>query len=49
MDQIDYSILNISSTIGYDSLSFFIRLFKKQYGITPLQYRKQRTAVLLKK
>ena len=49
LQKTDYSILNISSTIGYDSLSFFIRLFKKQYGITPLQYRKQRTAVLLKK
>ena len=33
-------ILSISSIVGYDSLSYFIRLFKKKYGISPLQYRK---------
>lgn len=34
-------LLDITYTLGYTSLSFFIKLFKKQYGITPLQYRIQ--------
>lgn len=45
----DLSILSIASQVGYDSLSFFIKLFKKIYGLTPLQYRKQRTSVILNK
>ncbi|MBQ8725699.1 MAG: AraC family transcriptional regulator [Clostridia bacterium] len=36
----DLSILAISSSLGFDSLSHFSHLFKKKYGITPLQYRK---------
>ncbi|MBQ8394346.1 MAG: AraC family transcriptional regulator [Clostridia bacterium] len=36
----DLSILAISSSLGFDSLSHFSHLFKKKYGIPPLQYRK---------
>jgi AraC family transcriptional regulator, dual regulator of chb operon len=32
-------IIDISFDVGYNSLSYFNRLFKKAYGITPLQYR----------
>lgn len=35
----DMGILNISSTLGYDSLSHFIRMFKKYFKTTPKQYR----------
>ncbi len=35
------SVLNIATTLGYDSLSYFLHAFKKQYGITPSEYRKQ--------
>lgn len=35
------SILDISTAIGYESISQFIRVFKKTYGLTPLQYRKK--------
>ena len=35
------SITDISSNLGYDSLSYFLRAFKKKYGITPTEYRKQ--------
>ena len=35
------SILDISSAIGYESISQFIRRFKQVYGTTPLQYRKK--------
>lgn len=34
------SVLDIASAVGYDSVSFFIRIFKKKYGTTPCQYRK---------
>ena len=34
------SALEISSFVGYDSFSFFIKIFKKRYGVTPLQFRK---------
>lgn len=34
------SVLDIASAVGYDSVSFFIRIFKKKYGTTPSQYRK---------
>lgn len=37
----DYSILHISSTVGYDSLSHFMDTFKKFTGSTPAAYRKQ--------
>lgn len=34
------SILSIAEEVGFDNLSYFNRAFKKQYGITPSQYRK---------
>ncbi len=39
--QTDKSVLQISSQIGYDSLSYFISQFKKRFGASPGQYRKQ--------
>lgn len=35
------SILDIAMQLNYDSLSHFIRTFKKVYGYPPKQYRKQ--------
>lgn len=35
------SILQISSTLGYNSLSHFIKLFKSYTALTPSEYRKQ--------
>jgi AraC family cel operon transcriptional repressor len=37
----DFSVLEIASEIGFDSVSHFIKLFKKLYGTTPLKYRKR--------
>ncbi|MBQ3053043.1 MAG: helix-turn-helix domain-containing protein [Clostridia bacterium] len=34
------NIDEISRQIGYDNISYFHRLFKNNYGITPLSYRK---------
>ena len=39
LQKTELSVLQISFEVGYTSLSFFIRLFKKRYNVTPLQYR----------
>ena len=35
------SVKNIASTLGYDDYSYFNKLFKKNTGVTPQQYREQ--------
>jgi YesN/AraC family two-component response regulator len=46
----DYNITQITSFVGYNDVNFFIRAFKKQVGLPPLQYRnmykKQTSAIL---
>lgn len=37
----DYTVLQISSEVGYDSLSHFINSFKSYSGETPSEYRKK--------
>ena len=37
----DRSLAEISAYLGYSSQSYFQNVFKKQFGMTPLQYRKQ--------
>jgi len=34
------SVLEISEKTGFENLSYFIRLFKRKYGVSPGQYRK---------
>ena len=37
----DYcSVAELAEEIGYDNVEHFNRLFKKTYGMTPVQYRK---------
>lgn len=33
------SALEVCSAVGYDSFSYFIKQFKKKYGVTPHKYR----------
>lgn len=40
------SILNISLIFNFSSQSYFHNLFKKEYGITPLEFRKQKRRLL---
>ena len=37
----DYNVSEIASIVGYNDVNFFVRIFKKQMGIPPLQYRKK--------
>jgi 2-isopropylmalate synthase len=34
------SVENVAASVGYENVEHFNRLFKKSYGITPVQYRK---------
>ena len=38
----DDAVLSISEATGFENHSYFIRLFKRYYGLTPHQYRKQK-------
>ena len=42
----DKTTLEICMAIGYNSYSFFLKNFKKKYGVTPLQYRKKNSSAL---
>jgi len=36
----DYNVTEVASIVGYDNPLYFSRLFKKQTGISPTEYRK---------
>ena len=38
-DRRDIPITEISTLVGFSDASYFIKLFKSHYGITPNQYR----------
>ena len=40
LETTDLNIEEIAEKCGYESVSYFIRLFRKSTGTTPLQYRK---------
>lgn len=33
------SVIQVSLAVGYDDVSYFIRIFKKQTGMTPKKYQ----------
>lgn len=37
----DYNISQIANHVGYDNPLYFSRLFRKQCGMSPLQFRKE--------
>ena len=41
LESTDYNVTEISTIIGYDNPLYFSRIFKKQKGISPSDYRKQ--------
>ncbi|MDR0474797.1 MAG: AraC family transcriptional regulator [Treponema sp.] len=42
----DNSIKEIASIVGFNDVNFFVRVFKKQIGIPPFQYKKKYAAPL---
>ena len=40
----NHTVETIAAEVGYENVEHFNRLFKKSYGITPVQYRKQEQA-----
>jgi AraC-like DNA-binding protein len=38
----DYAIQDISSFVGYQDNNYFVKVFKKIYGVTPSSYRKNK-------
>lgn len=41
LENTDYNVTEISTIIGYDNPLYFSRIFKKQKGVSPSDYRKQ--------
>ena len=39
----DRSITDIALAVGFDDASYFARIFKKQTGMTPREYKNQST------
>ena len=39
LQKTDDSIRDISLKVGYDNYSYFTRLFKKSFGVTPVEFR----------
>ena len=37
----DMPILSMIEQVGYDNISYFYRIFKAKYGLTPKEYKKQ--------
>lgn len=41
LESTDYNITEISAIVGYDNPLYFSRIFKKQKGVSPVNYRKK--------
>ena len=45
LSKTEKKIITISNETGFNNVDYFCRLFKKQYHMTPTEYRKSRTTV----
>lgn len=39
----DLSVLEIMEMVGYENPTYFYKIFKESYGVTPMEYRKKNT------
>ena len=37
----EYSIMNISTECGFNNISYFNKLFKEKFNLTPKEYRRK--------
>lgn len=47
LQQTDLAIVDLASEAGFDNLSYFYRLFKRRFGLSPNQYREERNRSLI--
>ena len=40
LETTDYNVTEISAIVGYENPLYFSRIFKKQKGVSPSEYRK---------
>lgn len=45
LENTDYKIGEIAEIVGYDNQLYFSRVFRKEYGVSPAQYRKKMEVV----
>ena len=41
LEDMDMKIIQVARSLGYENQSYFNRLFKNYYGVTPGQYREK--------
>ena len=39
LDITEYPIVEVIELVGYENLTYFYKIFKKKYGVTPKEYR----------
>jgi YesN/AraC family two-component response regulator len=37
----DISVLEVMEMVGYENPTYFYKIFKEKYGVTPMEYRKK--------
>ena len=42
LEQTNYSVGEIAAIVGYDNPLYFSRVFHKEMGVSPMQYRKDK-------
>ena len=42
LDETDISVVEIISLVGYENLTYFYKIFKEKYGLTPRNYKNNR-------
>ena len=42
LEHTNYNIIQVANAVGYDDAYYFSRLFKKNIGVSPTEYRKQK-------
>ncbi|MEE1047251.1 MAG: PocR ligand-binding domain-containing protein [Clostridia bacterium] len=41
LTETNLSVNNIAETVGFNDYNYFLKIFKKEYGVTPKQFKKQ--------
>ncbi len=47
LNHVEYKVADVAEMVGYKEAKYFSSAFKKEYGITPLEYRNRRQSHLI--